>query len=71
MMRARTAGATDESRICSCHPWAAAFWAACCFVIEHNIELYCLGLGILATLLGGGFSRELIAEALRERCRPG
>jgi hypothetical protein len=32
MMRARTAGATDESRICSCHPCAAAFWAACCFV---------------------------------------
>ena len=34
--------------------------------IEHNIELYCLGLGILATFLGGGFSRKLIAEALRE-----
>src|ERR1700730_12008229 len=34
--------------------------------IEHNIELYCLGLGILATILGAGFSRELISEALRE-----
>jgi len=34
--------------------------------IEHNIELYCLGLGILATFLGAGFSRELIAEALQE-----
>ena len=22
--------------------------------IEHNIELYCLALGVLATLLGGG-----------------
>ena len=34
--------------------------------IEHNIELYCLGLGILATILGAGFSRELVTEALRE-----
>src|SRR5712672_2295743 len=34
--------------------------------IEHNIELYCLGLGILATILGAGFSRELIVEAMRE-----
>ena len=34
--------------------------------IEHNIELYCLGLGILATFLGAGFSRELVAEALHE-----
>ncbi len=34
--------------------------------IEHNIELYCLGLGVLATILGAGFSRELIAKALHE-----
>jgi predicted cation transporter len=34
--------------------------------IEHNIEIYCLGLGVLATLLGGGFSRHLVSEALRE-----
>lgn len=34
--------------------------------IEHNIELYCLGLGVLATFLGAGFSRELVGEALRE-----
>ena len=25
-------------------------------LIEHNIELYCLGLGVLATLLGTGFT---------------
>lgn len=30
--------------------------------IEHNIELYCLALGVPATLLGGGFTRELILE---------
>ena len=35
-------------------------------LIEHNIELYCLGLGLLATLLGTGFTRELILEALHE-----
>jgi len=34
--------------------------------IEHNIELYCLGLGILATILGTGFTRDLISEALHE-----
>jgi len=34
--------------------------------IEHNIELYCLALGVLATLLGTGFTRELILEALQE-----
>jgi predicted cation transporter len=34
--------------------------------IEHNIELYCLVLGVLATLLGNGFTRELILEALHE-----
>ena len=34
--------------------------------IEHNIELYCLALGVLATLLGTGFTRELILEALHE-----
>ena len=34
--------------------------------IEHNIELYCLVLGVLATLLGTGFTRELILEALHE-----
>jgi predicted cation transporter len=34
--------------------------------IEHNIELYCLALGVLATLLGTGFTRELIFEALHE-----
>ena len=34
--------------------------------IEHNIELYCLALGVLATLLGAGFTHELILEALHE-----
>jgi predicted cation transporter len=34
--------------------------------IEHNIELYCLALGVLATMLGTGFTRELISEALHE-----
>ena len=34
--------------------------------IEHNIELYCLGLGILATILGTGFSQGLVAEAMHE-----
>ena len=34
--------------------------------IEHNIELYCLALGVLATLLGAGFTRELVSEALHE-----
>src|ERR1039458_5446439 len=34
--------------------------------IEHNIELYCLALGVLAHLLGAGFTRELISEALHE-----
>ena len=34
--------------------------------IEHNIELYCLALGVLATLLGTGFTHELIFEALHE-----
>jgi predicted cation transporter len=34
--------------------------------IEHNIEVYCLALGVLATLLGTGFTRELILEALHE-----
>ncbi|HYL59403.1 MAG TPA: DUF1646 family protein [Candidatus Acidoferrales bacterium] len=34
--------------------------------IEHNLELYCLGLGVLATLLAGGFTGELVSEALRE-----
>src|SRR5271168_3363062 len=34
--------------------------------IEHNLELYCLGLGILATILGTGFTRDLISEALHE-----
>ncbi len=34
--------------------------------IEHNIELYCLALGVLATLLGTGFTRALILDALHE-----
>lgn len=34
--------------------------------IEHDIELYCLALGVLATILGTGFTRELISEALHE-----
>jgi len=34
--------------------------------IEHNIELYCLALGVLATILGTGFTSELIFEALHE-----
>jgi predicted cation transporter len=34
--------------------------------IEHNIELYCLALGVLATILGTGFTLELILEALHE-----
>ncbi len=34
--------------------------------IEHDIELYCLALGVLATILGTGFTRELISEALQE-----
>ncbi len=34
--------------------------------IEHNIEVYCLALGVLATLLGAGFTWELILEALHE-----
>ena len=34
--------------------------------IEHNIELYCLALGLLATLFGTGFTRDLIFEALHE-----
>src|SRR5258708_8724133 len=35
-------------------------------LIEYNIELYCLGLGILATYLGTGFSQELVNEAMHE-----
>src|SRR5271166_4360653 len=35
-------------------------------MIEHNIELYCLALGVLATMLGTGFTRQLILEALHE-----
>src|SRR5271155_3645230 len=34
--------------------------------IEHNIELYCLALGVRAPLLSNGFTRELILEALHE-----
>jgi predicted cation transporter len=34
--------------------------------IEHNLEVYCLALGVLATMLGTGFSRELVAQALHE-----
>jgi predicted cation transporter len=34
--------------------------------IEHNIELYCLALGVLATLIGTGFTHDLILEALHE-----
>jgi predicted cation transporter len=34
--------------------------------IEHNIELYCLALGVLATMLGNGFTHELVLEALHE-----
>ena len=34
--------------------------------IEHNIELYCLALGVLATMLGTGFTHELVLEALHE-----
>jgi predicted cation transporter len=34
--------------------------------IEHNIELYCLTLGVLATLMGTGFTHELVLEALHE-----
>ncbi len=34
--------------------------------IEHNIEIYCLALGALATLLGAGFTRDLILEAIHE-----
>jgi predicted cation transporter len=34
--------------------------------IEHNIEIYCLALGALATLLGAGFTTDLILEAIHE-----
>jgi len=34
--------------------------------IEHNIEIYCLALGVLATLLGTGFTRDLILKAIHE-----
>src|SRR5271155_4522881 len=34
--------------------------------IEHNIELYCLTLGVLATLFGTGFTHDLVLEALHE-----
>src|SRR6266851_3748442 len=34
--------------------------------IEHNLELYVLILGILATMLGPGFSAHLVHEALSE-----
>ena len=34
--------------------------------IEHNIEFYCLALGVLATMLGTGFTRELVSDALHE-----
>ncbi len=34
--------------------------------VERNIELYCLALGVLATILGTGFTRDLISEALHE-----
>ena len=34
--------------------------------IEHNIEIYCLALGVLATLIGTGFTTELILEAIHE-----
>ncbi|MGH7923637.1 MAG: DUF1646 family protein, partial [Candidatus Binatus sp.] len=34
--------------------------------IEHNIELFCFALGLLATLLGTGFTRQLILDALHE-----
>jgi predicted cation transporter len=34
--------------------------------IERNIELYCLALGVLATILGTGFTRDLISQALHE-----
>jgi predicted cation transporter len=34
--------------------------------IEHNLELYCFGLGVLATFLAEGFSRALVSEALHE-----
>jgi predicted cation transporter len=34
--------------------------------IEHNIEFYCLALGLLATLLGTGFTYDLVLEALHE-----
>jgi predicted cation transporter len=34
--------------------------------IERNIEAYILALGVAATLIGSGFDRELVAEALGE-----
>jgi predicted cation transporter len=34
--------------------------------IERNLELYILTIGAVATLLGRGFSRELVIDALRE-----
>jgi predicted cation transporter len=34
--------------------------------IEHNLEFYCFGLGVLATILGAGFTRDLILDALHE-----
>jgi predicted cation transporter len=35
-------------------------------IIERNIELYFLALGIIAVALGGGFDRQLIEHALTE-----
>lgn len=34
--------------------------------IEHNIEIYILALGLVATLIGTGFTVELVQEALYE-----
>jgi len=54
------------------HPSAAVILALLLFgplaiaKIEHNIELYCLALGVLATLFGTGFTPELVSEALHE-----
>ncbi|HEY6417486.1 MAG TPA: DUF1646 family protein [Candidatus Binataceae bacterium] len=35
-------------------------------LIERNIELYCLALGIIATIFAGGFEREVVEHAVTE-----
>ncbi|MDB5108359.1 MAG: hypothetical protein JWM69_1300 [Candidatus Binatus sp.] len=34
--------------------------------VERNLEIYCLALGVLATMLSGGFTSRLVGEAMRE-----